>query len=117
MADTPPLFHAPGSTSVIRSGQIIGWRKNGAPIRLQAGGAVDGMSEEELRALPVGVPLVTAGKALLMGRTKAHELARAGQFPVKTLQVGTRYIVPKIELLRYLGLGPDAPAGITEAAS
>ncbi|MER7363606.1 hypothetical protein [Nonomuraea wenchangensis] len=80
------------------------------------GGVDKGMSEEEIRALPVGVPLVAAGRALLMGRTKSHALARAGQFPVKVLQVGNRYIVPKIELLRYFGLEPEQPRDL-EAAS
>lgn len=81
-----------------------------------APGAKVGMSEEELRALPVGVPLVAAGRALLMGRTKSHALARAGQFPVKVLQVGSTYIVPKIELLRYLGLEPGAPRELEVAS-
>lgn len=62
------------------------------------------MTEAELAALPVSVPLVEAGRALCMGRTKAHELARNGQFPCRLLRLGGAYVVPKAELLRVLGL-------------
>lgn len=62
------------------------------------------MTSEELRALPVAVPLVEAGRALCMGRTKSHELARAGEFPCRVLRLGSAYIVPKAELLRLLGI-------------
>ncbi|TDD45426.1 hypothetical protein E1286_24090 [Nonomuraea terrae] len=65
------------------------------------------MTEDELRALPVSVPLVEAGRALCMGRTKAHELARKKQFPCRVLRLGGAYVVPKTELLRVLGY--DAP--------
>ena len=43
----------------------------------------------ELLALPAAVPLwPTAARALGIGRTKAHQLARAGQFPVPVLRLG-----------------------------
>ena len=61
------------------------------------------MTEAELAALPVSVPLVTAGRALCMGRTKAHELVRNDQFPCRVLRLGGAYVVPKTELLRVLG--------------
>ena len=35
----------------------------------------------EVAALPAVTDLVTAGRALGLGRTRAYELARAGQFP------------------------------------
>lgn len=101
-------FHAPGA--------IIGYRKDGRPIRLIAGGSGTGMSEEELFALPVSVPLVTAGRALGMGRTKSHDLARRGEFPCRVLRIGGTYAVPKVELLRLLGLLPSAPRELVEAA-
>ncbi|MDH2429344.1 DNA-binding protein [Sphaerisporangium sp. TRM90804] len=63
-----------------------------------------GMTEEEIRALPVAVPLVTAGRALLMGRTKAHELARYNKFPCQVLRIGGSYVVRKVDLLKVLGL-------------
>lgn len=61
------------------------------------------MSEEELFALPVSVPLVDAGRAFGMGRTKSYELAKSGKFPCKVLPVGNAYRVPKVYLLRALG--------------
>lgn len=68
-----------------------------------------GMSEAEIHALPVGVPLVDAGRALLMGRSKSHELARRGEFPCRVLRLGRTYVVPKTDLLRVLGLQEDQP--------
>lgn len=62
------------------------------------------MTEAELAALPVSVPLVEAGRALCMGRTKAHELARKDKFPCRVLRLGGAYVVPKAELMRVLGL-------------
>ena len=44
------------------------------------------MSQAELLALPSAVDLTTAGRAFGIGRTKAFELARAGEFPVKVLR-------------------------------
>lgn len=73
------------------------------------------MSEEELLALPVSVPLVTAGRALGVGRTKSHELARRGEFPCRVIRIGGTYLVPKAELLRLLGLRSDASRELAEA--
>jgi hypothetical protein len=68
------------------------------------------MTEAELAALPVAVPLVDAGRALCMGRTKTHELVRHGKFPCRVLLCGGGYIVPKPELLRVLGFPvPEIP--------
>lgn len=62
-----------------------------------------GMSRDELLALPVSVDLVTAGRAVGMGRTLAYDLAKRGQFPVRVLKLGNAYRVPRADLLRYLG--------------
>jgi hypothetical protein len=64
-----------------------------------------GMTREELLALPVSVDLMTAARALDMGRTTAHKLARTGRFPVKVLRVGNRYKVATADLLEALGMG------------
>lgn len=63
-----------------------------------------GMSLEELRALPVSVDLHTAGRAFGIGRTKAHELARSGEFPCQVLRVGAKYRVPRAAIFEALGL-------------
>lgn len=64
------------------------------------------MTQEELDGLPVAVDLDTAGRAFGLGRTKSHELARAGEFPCKVLRLGHRYRVLKVDLFRALGLDP-----------
>jgi len=68
---------------------------------------MEAMSREELLALPAVVNLVTAARALGIGRTRAFELARRGEFPVPVLRVGLTYRVPTAPLLKLLGLGPD----------
>ncbi|WP_433171344.1 hypothetical protein [Actinoallomurus sp. CA-150999] len=62
-----------------------------------------GMSLAELGGLPTVVDLVTAGKALGLGRTKTYELAQAGEFPCRIIRVGKKYLVPTPELLALLG--------------
>jgi hypothetical protein len=62
------------------------------------------MTPDELAALPVSVDLETAGRAFGIGRTKSHELARAGEFPCRVLRVGLKYRVPRSEIFRALGI-------------
>ena len=62
------------------------------------------MSRAELLALPVSVDLVTAGRAFGLGRTKAFELARAGDFPCEVLPVGIKFRVPRSAIFRALGV-------------
>ena len=71
----------------------------------------------EIAGLPAVTDLVTAGRALGIGRTRAYELARAGQFPCPVIRAGGTWRVPTAGLLALLGLpvsGPppsgDAPA-------
>lgn len=68
------------------------------------------MTEDELDGLPVAVDLDTAGRAFGLGRTKSHELARAGEFPCKVLRLGHRYRVLKVDLLSALGRKPETEA-------
>ena len=67
-----------------------------------------GMTEAEVLALPAAVDLATAGRALGIGRTKAFELAREGRFPIKVLQVGEKFRVPRTALLQALDIDPAA---------
>ncbi len=62
------------------------------------------MTVEEVIALPVSVDLATAGRALGVGRTKAHDMVTAGEFPVPVLRLGRRYRVNRVDLLRILGV-------------
>lgn len=57
----------------------------------------------ELLRLPTVVDLMTAARALRIGRTKAYELARHDQFPCRVIRIGDLYRVPVAELRRLLG--------------
>ncbi|MFJ5302279.1 hypothetical protein [Streptomyces sp. NPDC088350] len=63
-----------------------------------------GMTRAELLELPVVIDLVTAARALGIGRTRAFELVRRGEFPVPVLRFGTTWRVPTAPLLHLLGL-------------
>jgi hypothetical protein len=65
----------------------------------------------EVAALPAVTDLVTAGRALGLGRTRAYELARAGQFPCGVIRVGRGWRVPTAGLLTVLGLPVPGPPG------
>jgi hypothetical protein len=56
----------------------------------------------EIEALPAAVDLVTAGRALNLGRTLAYRLARAGQFPVPVHRRGGIYRVHTADILAAL---------------
>jgi hypothetical protein len=58
----------------------------------------------EIAALPAVTDLVTAGRALGLGRTKTYELARAGQFPCPVIRAGKTWLVPTAGLLALLGV-------------
>ncbi|WP_460444004.1 helix-turn-helix domain-containing protein [Amycolatopsis cihanbeyliensis] len=52
------------------------------------------------------VDVMTAARALGIGRTTAYALVRAGSFPCPVLRVGGVYRVPTVGLLRVLGVDP-----------
>jgi len=62
-------------------------------------------TEAEVRLLPAIIDLVTAGEILGIGRTQCYQLARTGNFPVKTLRIGSRYKVPTALIRRHLAIG------------
>lgn len=74
---------------------------------------LSGMSTAELLSLPVSVDLVTAGRALGIGRTTTYELARRDELPVPVLRLGGRYRVNRADLLRALGITDGEPSGPT----
>ena len=74
------------------------------------------MTPAELLGLPVSVDLTTAGRAFGLGRTRAFELARQGQFPCHVIRIGAngdgtggKYRVPRSAILEALGVA-DEPA-------
>jgi hypothetical protein len=62
---------------------------------------------QDLLAWPPVVDLDTARRPLLIGRSKAYQLAASGDFPVKVLKIGTRYRVITSDVWALLGLTPD----------
>ncbi|WP_324290563.1 hypothetical protein [Streptomyces sp. H27-H5] len=78
------------------------------------------MQLNELLALPVVIDLDTANRALLLGRTKGFQLAKAGEYPIPLMRVGRTYRVSRAVLLRALSVSPensDAAAAVTATAS
>jgi hypothetical protein len=65
---------------------------------------------DQLHALPTVVDLMTAARALGIGRTKAYRLAIAGEFPCRIIRVGKGYHIPTAELLTILGVPQRTPA-------
>ena len=59
---------------------------------------------EAIRSLGATTDVETAGSILSIGRTKAYALAKAGQFPVRVVRVGRRYVVPVPAILQLLGI-------------
>lgn len=65
------------------------------------------MSMDELRALPVVVDLVTAGRAHGLGRDISYQLARTDEFPCPVRRRGRYLRVLKADLMTSLGLDMD----------
>lgn len=77
------------------------------------------MKRKDLLALPVTVDVLTAAKALGIGRTLAHDLIRRDQFPCRVLRIGTRYRVPTSGprgLLAACGVEPQETGAAEPAA-
>jgi hypothetical protein len=68
-----------------------------------------GLTPAELASLPAATDLLTAARALGLGRTRAYQMARAGQFPCPVIKTGRTYLVPTAGLLALLGLPAPAP--------
>jgi predicted DNA-binding transcriptional regulator AlpA len=64
----------------------------------------------QLRSGPPSLDLLTAAAVLGIGRTRAYELARRGEFPVRVFRIGTSYRVPVTALLELLGISETQPA-------
>jgi hypothetical protein len=62
---------------------------------------------DAVRRLGLTTDVETAGAILGIGRTKAYQLAKSGQFPVPLFRAGRRYLVPVPALLRLLGAGNE----------
>jgi hypothetical protein len=65
--------------------------------------SVSDLTVADLRNLPPTIDLMTAARALGIGRTKAYQLARAGEFPCRIIRIGDLYRVATADLIRLLG--------------
>jgi predicted DNA-binding transcriptional regulator AlpA len=62
-----------------------------------------------------GRPTMTipeASRALGFGRSLGYELAAQDKFPCRVIRAGKRYTVPRVEVLRTLGLGPSSESNL-----
>ncbi|MER5639383.1 DNA-binding protein [Kitasatospora sp. NPDC002227] len=67
------------------------------------------MTLRELLDLPAIVSVETAARAFGIGRNKAMDLIRSGDFPAKTLQLGGTMKVSTASLREVLGLPTVLP--------
>jgi hypothetical protein len=72
---------------------------------------VPSMTLDELLDLPVSVDVVTAGRALGLGRCGTYDVLARGEFPVRTVRVGRATRVPRAELFRVLGVDDSVIRG------
>jgi predicted DNA-binding transcriptional regulator AlpA len=63
---------------------------------------------EEIRNWPPTIDVTTAARVLGISRSSAYELVKVGQFPVRTLRVGSRVRVLTHDLVRVLSGGEAA---------
>jgi hypothetical protein len=57
---------------------------------------------DAVRELGLTTGVETAGEIIGIGRSKAYEMAKGGEFPVRVLRIGRRYIVPVNALTKLL---------------
>lgn len=102
-----PRGHPTAVEGTVRSNQGFARPRANARMTLEAG-VSSPLSVREVLALPVVIDVVTAARALGIGRTRAYALARRDAFPVRVLRVGTSVKVLTADLWKVLGL--DVPA-------
>jgi hypothetical protein len=61
-------------------------------------------TEQRIRALGTLTDIPTAGRIFGLGRARAYELAKLGDFPVPIIPIGARFKVPVAGILTTLGL-------------
>lgn len=81
----------------------------------QVGRIRHGLTVAEVLALPASIDIVTAGRALGLGRTTAYALARSGDFPVAVIKAGGVYRVSTARLLHVLQITPENTEGVVVA--
>lgn len=74
----------------------------------QEHGGLEQMKPEEIDALGVSCDLRIAARALGISKSTAYALAQKGEFPVRIVKIGSRYVVPTADLRALLGMGAAA---------
>lgn len=67
-----------------------------------------GPTIDEIRGWPATVDVATASAAIGISRSYGYELAKRGEFPVKSLAVGGKTRVLTSDLMRVLGITPES---------
>lgn len=62
----------------------------------------------DIRAWPATVDVATASAAIGISRSYGYELAKRGEFPVRSLTVGGKTRVLTSDLMRVLGITPES---------
>jgi hypothetical protein len=66
------------------------------------------ITAQDILSWPPTVDPPLAGAALGISRTHSYALCREDRFPVKVIRAGGRYRVVTADLVRLLGLSPEA---------
>jgi excisionase family DNA binding protein len=60
--------------------------------------------EDEIRRLPPALTVEQAAGLLRIGRSKAYDAVRTGDWPTRVVRVGRCIRIPTVEVLRLLGI-------------
>lgn len=66
------------------------------------------VTEDDLEKMPVLLTVEQAAAILGISRQHAYDLIRSGEFPSRVVRVGRAHRVPKLPLLRAVGLAGEA---------
>lgn len=69
---------------------------------------MNGPTIDDIRSWPAAADIPPACAALGISKSYGYELIKRGEFPVKTLKVGRKTRVLTADLMRVLGISPDA---------
>jgi hypothetical protein len=69
------------------------------------------MTPDELLALGTSTDIPTSCKALGISTSNGYAQAKKGEFPVRVIRVGSRYVVPTAGLLELLGVQRSPASG------
>lgn len=69
------------------------------------------MTPDELLALGASTDIPTSCKAMGISTSNGYAQAKKGEFPIRVVKVGSRYVVPTAGLLDLLGIERPAVSG------